>query len=63
MKCLNLYAVFGTDAKRGALEHFPVFADASGAQYIHLRGGYMLLSDARNARKDFIRTEPAALGN
>jgi hypothetical protein len=34
MKCLNLYAVFGTDAKRGALEHFPVFADAGGAQYI-----------------------------
>ena len=66
MKCLNLYAVFGhaSNAQGGkALQHYPVFADENGAQYIYLRGGYMLLSDAKNIRKDFIRTEAADLGN
>jgi hypothetical protein len=63
MKCLNLYAVFGTNAKRGALEHFPVFADDSGAQYLHLNDGFVLLSKVSAQRKDFIRLEPASLGN
>jgi hypothetical protein len=63
MKCLNLYAVFGTDPNKGALEHYPIFTGSNGAQYVHLKNGYILLSDAKKLRKDFIRTESADLGN
>ena len=45
------------------MKALPQVSNASGVQYVHLSGGYMLLSDAKNVRKDFIRTEPAELGN
>jgi hypothetical protein len=67
MKCLNMYAVFGhapTNRKGGkALEHFPIFSDDNGAQYLHRNGGFVLLSTVKTQRKDFIRIENAALGN
>jgi hypothetical protein len=67
MKCLNLYAVFGhaPTSRRGgkALEQVPVFADDSGAQYLHRNGSFVLLSTVKTQRKDFIRIETADLGN
>ncbi len=60
MKCLNQYAVFGDDPKKGALIHLPIFQDDKGVQYIHVNGDFSPL--AQN-QKNFIRTEPANLGN
>jgi hypothetical protein len=59
MKCLNLYAVYGEDPKKGSLDHLPVFEDADKKQYINVNGKFVPLA----AKKFFIRTEPAALGN
>lgn len=63
MKCLNLYAVYGDggrvkNPKGQALVHYPVFEDEAKKQYINLNGKYVPLP-----AKDFIRTEPANLGN
>ncbi len=72
MKCLNLYAVFGSTGVaghhhptkyRGALEHYPVFADDQGVQHVHFNGDYIPLADMIAHRKHLIRMEPGNLGN
>lgn len=59
-KCLNEYAVFGENAKKGALIHLPVFQDEAGVKFIHLNGQFKPFAENN---KNFIRFEPAALGN